>query len=303
MAQINHGLGKHIWDNPREEEVPMLKVVYANILLYNICATLTKLSILLMFIDIFHIATAVRRISWCMIVLVSLYGVYMTVTSVFFCYPIALNWTPAAGSSDDGYGNGQSDDGWCFVKERKYLADASVNIVLDFVIWALPMPVVRGMKSLGRRERGWLFGVFGVGFFICIVSIIRLYSLKLSATSTDPSYDNASVTCWSAVELNLSITIACIMTLKPLISRVFPRLLHNGLSPESCDGQGDSPHERRLKQRQRQMQGRNGGAKPQKKKERRMSERIGRMQYHEHWHRAKSQHPGLIPTGSCNICN
>lgn len=162
------------------------QVVYINIIIYNITATLTKLSILLMFTDIFHISTTVRRISWCMIVVVSIIGVYNVLTCVFFCYPISMNWTPSSFSesrseSDDpttakgngnGNGNGHGDgdstgaatEGWCFNKEQKYLADASVNIATDFVIWALPFPVVRGMKSLGRKERGWLFGVFGVGF-------------------------------------------------------------------------------------------------------------------------------------------
>ncbi|KAK3955245.1 hypothetical protein QBC32DRAFT_52249 [Pseudoneurospora amorphoporcata] len=276
---INHGLGKHIWENPRSEEMLMMKLGYITIILYHIGSTLTKLSILLLFTDIFHI-TVVRQISWCMIIIVSLYGVYMTMTNVFFCYPIPIYWTP-----DDQRTPG---DGWCFNKERKWFADASINLVTDFVIWGLPLPVVRGMKRLGKRERVWLFGVFGVGFFICIVSIIRLYPLKLSATSSDPSYDNAPVTCWSAIELNVSIAIACLMTLKPLLARLLPRLVHDGIfqnhPPQNGNGNvgRDSPHDRRLKRRQRQMKGRNGnenGARLQKKKktkkQRGMSERLG----------------------------
>ncbi|KAL2129708.1 hypothetical protein VTI74DRAFT_7407 [Chaetomium olivicolor] len=41
----------------------------------------------------------------------------------------------------------------------------------------------------------------------------------------DASYTSAKLLYWTAVEVNAAISCGCIMTLKPLIQRVFPRLL------------------------------------------------------------------------------
>lgn len=42
---------------------------------------------------------------------------------------------------------------------------------------------------------------------------------------TDPTWDNVGVAILSCIELNIAIICPCLPTLKPLISRHFPRLL------------------------------------------------------------------------------
>lgn len=62
---------------------------------------------------------------------------------------------------------------------------------------------------------------------VCIISIVRLIAL-INITqypSWDGFYSSANMIYWTAVEVNAAIACACIMTLKPLIQRVFPRLL------------------------------------------------------------------------------
>lgn len=41
----------------------------------------------------------------------------------------------------------------------------------------------------------------------------------------DPTYGLATIAKWGSVEVNLAIVCACLTTLKPLIARLFPRLL------------------------------------------------------------------------------
>lgn len=60
---------------------------------------------------------------------------------------------------------------------------------------------------------------------VCIISIIRLPSLHLAATTPDPTWNNISIANWSCIELSAAITCASLSTLKPLISRLFPNLL------------------------------------------------------------------------------
>jgi hypothetical protein len=61
----------------------------------------------------------------------------------------------------------------------------------------------------------------------CITSIIRLHSLYTVAHSTDYTWNNVGAATWSSVELNVGITCACLPTLKPLVNRFFPKLLHS----------------------------------------------------------------------------
>lgn len=59
------------------------------------------------------------------------------------------------------------------------------------------------------------------------MSVLRLVTLVEITTSRSPdaTYTSAQIVYWSTVEVNASISCACIMTLKPLIQRWFPKLL------------------------------------------------------------------------------
>lgn len=67
---------------------------------------------------------------------------------------------------------------------------------------------------------------------MCIISTVRLVALINIAgqQAYDATYTSARMIYWTTVEVNAAISCACIMTLKPLIQRVFPRLL----SPSKC---------------------------------------------------------------------
>lgn len=75
--------------------------------------------------------------------------------------------------------------------------------------------------------------------------------------------DRATITiaCWTIVEPNLAVICACLTTIKPLVSRLFPRLLvgSNDRMTSSPDGTPNGPEEvgletigrRRLSRRKR----------------------------------------------------
>lgn len=58
------------------------------------------------------------------------------------------------------------------------------------------------------------------GFVIrtCLISILRLYSLRVAADTTDPNWDYVDAAMWSVAEVNVAVFCACLPTLKPLIS-------------------------------------------------------------------------------------
>jgi hypothetical protein len=63
---------------------------------------------------------------------------------------------------------------------------------------------------------------------VITVSILRIPSIVAIGSSTDPSWDATYVAIWSSIELNTAIVCACALTLKPLLSRAFPRMFTHG---------------------------------------------------------------------------
>lgn len=72
---------------------------------------------------------------------------------------------------------------------------------------------------------------------VCIVSIVRLVTLVEVETEPliDPTYSSATLSYWTSIEVNAATSCACIMTLKPLIVRIFPRLLTESSPFRSVD--------------------------------------------------------------------
>lgn len=60
---------------------------------------------------------------------------------------------------------------------------------------------------------------------VCFISILRLLQLIRVQGDQDFTYAAAELSYLTAVEVNGAIVCACVMTLKPLLARFFPRLL------------------------------------------------------------------------------
>jgi hypothetical protein len=72
-------------------------------------------------------------------------------SSIFFCYPIAAFWDITITNAV------------CLPKEAIWFTNASLNILTDFMIFILPIPVLISL-NLGRKKKIGLIGVFAVGF-------------------------------------------------------------------------------------------------------------------------------------------
>lgn len=57
---------------------------------------------------------------------------------------------------------------------------------------------------------------------ICIVSIIRLTELTATRRDTDWTFYSVNINFWSLIQANTGIVCACVMTMKPLLSRLIP---------------------------------------------------------------------------------
>lgn len=105
---------------------------------------------------------------------------------------------------------------------RLWYVNASVNIITDLLVATIP---VRGIWRLQipRRQKIALLGILTIGWFVCIVSVLRLYALNVFARhQDDATYHSAPTAYWSAIEANLAIVCASLPALKPLIVRIVP---------------------------------------------------------------------------------
>jgi hypothetical protein len=70
---------------------------------------------------------------------------------------------------------------------------------------------------------------------VCLVSLIRLAILIKAQASPDPDFTSTgtTLTYWTVIEVHTGIVVACLMTLKPLVAKLFPGLLD---PPQTKDG-------------------------------------------------------------------
>lgn len=65
------------------------------------------------------------------------------------CSPVHKYWDPRT-------------PGYCMNAEVYWIANAAIGISMDFIIWFLPMPLIKGL-SLPLRQKLSLLAVFALG--------------------------------------------------------------------------------------------------------------------------------------------
>lgn len=106
-------------------------------------------------------------------------------------------------------------DGRCINDTALFYATSSISILVD--IWILLLPVTTLLKvQRPRKEKAALVGIFSLGVFSTIASIVRLHAIRIYTESDDPFFDSVPINLWSEVEVNIGILCASIPSLKAL---------------------------------------------------------------------------------------
>ena len=192
----------------------------------------TKTSILVFYLRLAkNTQLVLRYASWATLVVVNVAGIVLTFMNIFQCSPVRAAWMST-----------YIPNTTCIPLLTEFICAAPVNIVTDLAILALPIPVLTGMR-LPSRQKTILVITFALGVFVTIVDVVRIYYLQRAITEvptgsqTNPESRfggqvdfafNASLSLmWSAVEVNVAMTCACIPTLKPLILKLLPAMLYD----------------------------------------------------------------------------
>lgn len=203
----------------------------------------SKASVLVFYLRIARNTHAVLRwASWAVLSVVVVAGTILTVMNIFQCRPVWAAWTPIVHVAAKTTGRVE-----CLPILTEFICSAPVDIITDLAILALPIPVLTSI-SLPTRQKVVLVGTFALGAFVTIVDVVRIYYLQEAVTmvpsgstvDADPAFGqeaefawNASLSLlWSAVEVNVIVTCACVPTLRPLIVHI-PTKIRNQLGSGS----------------------------------------------------------------------
>ncbi|KAF2033593.1 hypothetical protein EK21DRAFT_58065 [Setomelanomma holmii] len=195
--------GKYLTFN---QMVTTIKVILVVEIIYYLCVNAIKISILF-----FYLRLAVERtfgkICKGTIYFLATFCTICIIVVLAQCMPLHKLW--------DFTGLVQ---GHCINSTAFFYTTSSTNIIIDIFILVLPIKLLLSIQRPGR-EKIALLGVFALGTFSCIASIVRLYSVRIYTESKDPFFDSVAINTWSMVEINIGIWCASIPALKALFSK------------------------------------------------------------------------------------
>lgn len=146
---MRHGEGHHIDTIALPELTALLKAFYGSLIAYQSALTLTKLSILFQFYRVF-VGKKIRLAIWIMVGITTVYGLWSVLSNAFLCSPVSFFWDL------------EIKGGHCMSEMGVWFANASLNIITDLMIFALPMPALKQLQ-LPRGQKIGLMGVFALG--------------------------------------------------------------------------------------------------------------------------------------------
>lgn len=171
---------------------------------------MTKCSILLLYCRIFGNVRWFKWVCWFLTASVAMYAIASVVATIFQCSPIPRAFN-------------RQIEGTCINNAQFWYANAGFSVATDLLILLMPMPLVYQLQ-IPRIQKIALVIVFALGGFVVITSCLRMTTINITATSPDTTFDIAS-TMWTIIEMNVAIVCACLPMIRPLIVKIFPKLM------------------------------------------------------------------------------
>ncbi|KAJ9491225.1 hypothetical protein VN97_g2032 [Penicillium thymicola] len=189
-----------------------------------------KTSILVFYLTLTRNQKVFQYANYATLFVVNAAGFALTMVNVFQCRPIGAVFL----SDVSAHAN-------CTDIVTLYLSSSPVNIITDIAILLLPMPLLTKMR-LPFKQKIILVVTFSFGCFVAVVDVVRIAFLQQAAISrslevksihiqniggVDFSWYASLSFMWSVVEVNLSIICGCVPSLKPLVTRLAPKLIRD----------------------------------------------------------------------------
>ncbi|EHK22634.1 uncharacterized protein TRIVIDRAFT_221904 [Trichoderma virens Gv29-8] len=216
IYSVSRGLGKHIWADPPDAKYAWAIGLFVAELGYFVTITCVKWSILAFYWRSFKVRSSVKIPIYILAVIVLLWAIAVILVTIFQCQPTSAWWNrfnPTHPLRPDQYR--------CTVDSVKFFyGNAIPTIVTDVLMLALPLPYITKLQ-LPRGQKFALVGIFLVGIFVTVVSIVRLhYLVRGNLADPDITWSFVDIALWSVVEGNVAIFCACLPFLRPVLSKI-----------------------------------------------------------------------------------
>lgn len=174
---------------------------------------LVKSSILVLYLSLFPSRTF-QRVTYCALAYVIIWTISFFFSHLFTCYPIT--------AFIDFF-----QDKSCVDQATMFLTVLYTNVIADFAILLLPIPMVMGVQ-LRLKTKIAVIGMLSLGAAVCAVSVTRVIAIYGVAQEyvhhpNDIIYYTAPVFFWTNIELSMAVVCACLPTLRPIWTHFFPK--------------------------------------------------------------------------------
>ncbi|KAJ0414238.1 hypothetical protein BJY00DRAFT_318998 [Aspergillus carlsbadensis] len=217
-----YGIGTHIWVVEPDDVIMSMKIIFAYVILYATTVPMVKLSVLLLYRRIF-------RLTWTLYLCAFLsigYTISVSTAISLACVPTSYFWTQWVDPLSGGY---------CRINLYLfYLWNGVANLLTDVIILCLPMPIVWRLQ-MPKSQKWAISGIFLLGGFVCVATIVRIYTITKMQSSVDITWVIGDAMIWSNVEPCMGIVSACLPTLRPLLRHI------PGLRGLTGSSQGNRP--------------------------------------------------------------
>ncbi|KAI1841827.1 hypothetical protein JX265_009436 [Neoarthrinium moseri] len=205
LATQLYGWSLHTWDLTYTQMLQGRQVSIAGQTLFVFASGLAKLSILASYLRVALPGSWFRRLTWAAIGIVGAAIPAFLLLLWLQCNPASSYWNLFAMSRD------------CIPEAPPLLAQTTVTVITDFIVYVLPMPTLWGLK-LPLGQRVGLMMLFGLGSVVVIAGCMRTYWIyHVELETYDVTWEGFYLWIWAAVEVNLGVICGCAPVLKPLL--------------------------------------------------------------------------------------
>ncbi|MCJ1373405.1 hypothetical protein MMC20_004633 [Loxospora ochrophaea] len=201
---VNGAIGLPIQFATVKEIETALKLFVAAPILWGVTTCVIKLSVLSFYRDIFQNSTFKKAC----IVMMALTGALLIAVilgTCLLCRPFAFAWDKTI------------PGGHCGDATKNYLAIGIVNMIIDFSIVALPMPILWKLQMPFEKKMA-VSGILSLGLLVSVFSVLRIPAI-LHISELDFTGTVLLDTVWGALEILLGVVTACLPLLQPPLAR------------------------------------------------------------------------------------
>ncbi|KAF0323585.1 integral membrane protein [Colletotrichum asianum] len=196
-VSTSFGLGKHLYELTASDVQNYLCTFYITSASYQMSTAFIKLSLLFQYVRIYDQPGFLRSACKAMILFTGLWAIAYSFLGWIPCYPIRAYWDWQVPAARWGYGSLDAD-----VFYGTYASHAALNVILDLLVLAIPVPLYFKRDASLKSKLGLLI-LLTIGLIVNAISVVRLISVVQHKAATLPTLDYT----WYAP---ISVVIACV---------------------------------------------------------------------------------------------